>query len=142
MLLSLNPGGVFGHYFLGLVLLEQGNAPAALAEMELEPFDVFRLTGTAFVQHELGNAGASDAALKELIECCGGGDPPSAHYQIAAVYGDRGEIDLAFEWLEAAYDNRDGSLANVATSGSFSILHDDPRWDFFLEKMGFAALAK
>jgi tetratricopeptide (TPR) repeat protein len=72
MLLSLNPGGIFGHYFLGTVLLVQGNAPAALAEMEQETGDVFRLMGLAHVQHELGNAGASDAALEELIECCGG----------------------------------------------------------------------
>jgi tetratricopeptide (TPR) repeat protein len=136
MLLSLNPGGIFGHYFLGAVLLAQGDAPAALAEMEQETGDVFRLMGTAIVQHELGNAGASDAALKELIECCGGGEPPSADYQIAVVYAYRGEIDHAFEWLEVAYDNRDGSLAGMLTSKSITNLRDDPRWEPFLDKMG------
>jgi len=137
MLLSLNPGGFIGHFLLGIVLLEQGNAPAALAEMEQETLGAFRLQGTAIVQHELGNAGASDAALKELIECCGGGDPPSADYQIAQVYADRGESDLAFEWLEVAYDNRDGALAGMMNSKGFTNLHDDPRWEPFLDKMGF-----
>jgi len=133
----LNPGGFIGHFLLGIVLLEQGNAPAALAEMEQETLGAFRLQGTAIVQHELGNAGASDAALKELIECCGGGDPPSADYQIAQVYADRGESDLAFEWLEVAYDNRDGALAGMMNSKGFTNLHDDPRWEPFLDKMGF-----
>jgi TolB-like protein len=136
MLLSLNPKGAFAHFLLGLVLREQGNAPAALVEMEQETHGTFRLIGTAAVQHELGNAGASDAALQKLIECCGGGEPPSADYQIAQVYAIRGEIDHAFEWLEVAYDNRDGGLSGVATTRAFSILHDDPRWEPFLDKMG------
>jgi adenylate cyclase len=136
MLLSLNPGGVFGHYFLGFVLRAQGDAPAALVEIERETIDAFRLQGTAIVQHELGNAGASDAALKELIECCGGGEPPRGDYQIAVVYAYRGEIDHAFEWLEVAYDNRDGALVNLLISKALTNLHDDPRWDLFLEKMG------
>jgi TolB-like protein/Flp pilus assembly protein TadD len=137
MLLSLNPDGGIAHYFLGMVLLAQGDAPAALAEMEREPYDTFRLMGTAIIQHDLGNAGASDAALKELIECCASNyDPPGGDYQIAAVYARRGEIDHAFEWLDVAYDNRDGSLPDAATSKGFSILHDDPRWEPFLDKMG------
>ena len=132
MILSLSPGGIFGHYFLGLVLLAQGDAPAALVAMERETADMFRLQGTAIVQHELGNAGASDAALQELLECCAAG----ADYQIAAVYARRGEIDLAFDWLDKAYANRDGALAYMLTSKAFAILHDDPRWEAFLDKMG------
>jgi tetratricopeptide (TPR) repeat protein len=138
MVLSLSPSGFFGHYFLGIVLLMQGDAQAALAEMERETSDAFRPQGMAIVQHELGNAGASDAALQELLECCAAG----AAYQIAQVYAIRGEIDLAFDWLDRAYANRDGAMANMPTSTWFANLHDDPRWDLFLEKMGFAALAK
>jgi len=138
MILSLSPGGIFGHFLLGLVLLEQGDAPAALLEMEQESMDIFRLQGTAIVQHALGDAGASDAALKELIECCAAGGA----YQIAQVYADRGEIDLAFDWLDQAYANRDPALPNMLTSNWLANLHDDPRWEPFLEKMGFAALVK
>jgi hypothetical protein len=132
MLLSLSKSGVFGHYFLGFLQLWQGDAPAALAEMEQEPSEFLRLTGTAIVQHALGNAGASDAALRALIECCS----PGADYQIAQVYAYRGEIDLAFDWLDKAYASRDGSLADMLNSKAFAILHDDPRWEAFLDKMG------
>jgi TolB-like protein/Flp pilus assembly protein TadD len=137
MMLSLNPDGVFAHYLLAGVLRRQGQAQAALAEIEREPADTFRLMGMAIIQHHLGNAGASDAALKELIECCAAdGDPPGSEYQIAVVCAIRGEIDHAFEWLEVAYDNRDGSLPMVMTSEAFTSLHDDPRWEAFLDKMG------
>jgi len=130
--LSLSPGGFFGHYLLGSVLLAQGDAQAALVEMERETSDVFRLQGTAIVQHALGDAGASDAALEAFIECCAAG----ASVQVAQVYAIRGEIDLAFDWLEQAYSNRDGGLANMLTSNTLANLHDDPRWELFLDKMG------
>ncbi len=132
MILSLSPGGIFGHYLLGVVMLEQGDAPAALVEMEQETSNFFRLQGTAIVQHALGNVGASDAALKELIECCAA----DGAYQVAQVYAFRGEIDLAFDWLDEAYANRDSALPNMLTSNRLANLHDDPRWEPFLDKMG------
>jgi len=129
---SLNPSGNWGHYFLGLVLLAQGDAPAALAAIEQETSDGYRLTGTAIVQHVLGDAGASDVALQELIENWG---TPAA-YQVALVYAFRGEIDEAFGWLERAYDNRDGGITHLLLDPLLVNLHDDPRWEPLLNKMG------
>ena len=132
MAISLNPGGIFGHYFLGRVLLAQGDAPAALAVIEQETSDFFRLTGIAIVQHVLGDAEASDAALKELIECCAAGGA----YQVAQAYAFRGEIDHAFDWLEIAYNNRDAGMVFLLVDRLLANLHDDPRWEPFLDKMG------
>jgi adenylate cyclase len=129
---SLNPSGNWGHYFLGLVLLAQGDAPAALAAIEQETSDGYRLTGTAIVQHVLGDAGASDVALQELVEKYA----DVAAYQIAEVVAFRGEIDQGFKWLEQAYDNRDGGLASMLLDPLLANLHDDPRWESFLDKMG------
>ncbi len=111
--ISLNPSGVFGNSFLGLVLLQQGDAPAALAAIEQEPSDFFRLTGMAIVQHALGDAVASDAALQEMIETWGCAAVAPTRWP--AVYAFRGEIDHAFDWLELAYDNRDGGLPSCRT---------------------------
>ena len=132
MAISLNPGRIFGHYFLGRVLLAQGDAPAALAVIEQETSDFFRLTGIAIVQHVLGDAEASDAALKELIECCAAGGA----YQVAQAYAFRGEIDHAFDWLEIAYNNRDAGMVFLLVDRLLANLHDDPRWEPFLDKMG------
>jgi adenylate cyclase len=100
--------------------------------MEQETADYFRLLGTAIVQHALGDAVASDAALQELIECCAAGTA----YQIADAYAFRGEIDYAFDWLEQAYDRRDAGLTWTLLDPLLTNLHDDPRWEPFLDKMG------
>jgi tetratricopeptide (TPR) repeat protein len=130
--ISLNPGGNFGHYLLGNVLLRQGDAPSALAAIEQETSDGIRLTGIAIVQHALGDAEASDAALKELIEKYAA----FAAYQVAEAFAFRGEIDHAFDWLEQAYDNRDSGLLSVLHDPLLANLHDDPRWEPLLDKMG------
>ena len=128
----LNPSGRAHQYFLGLVLLAQGDAPAALVAIEKESDDAYRLTGTAIVQHVLGDARASDAALQELIEKW----VAAGAYQVAEVYAYCGEIDHAFDWLEQAYDNRDPGVAVMLLDPLLANLHDDPRWEPFLNKMG------
>ncbi len=100
--------------------------------MERETNEVYRLIGTAIAQHALGDAGASDAALKELIEKWAAG----AAYQVAQAYAFRGETDNAFDWLEQAYDNRDSGLTNMLVDPLVANLHDDPRWTALLDKMG------
>jgi len=129
--LSLNPGQGTAHYRLAFVLLAQGDAPGALVAIEQETIDWRRLHGMVFVQHALGNVEASDATLNEFIEKF----QPAADYQIAQIYAVRGEIDLAFEWLDKAYDNRDTGLPFML-GPLFDNLHDDPRWPAFLDKMG------
>jgi tetratricopeptide (TPR) repeat protein len=134
--LSLSPGWLGAHYRLGRVFLAQGDMPAALVEMEQEASDAYRLTGTAVVQHTLGDAGASDAALQELIEKYAAG----AAYQVAEVYAFRGEVDHAFDWLNQAYDNRDTGMPGMLLDSLLANLHDDPRWEPLLDKTGLPHL--
>jgi len=132
---SLNPprGPGGAQYFLGKVLLAQGDAPGALLAMEQEPGEGYRLTGLAIAQHVLGDHGASDAALHRLIEV----SPDGSGYQIAEIFAFRGDIDNAFEWLERSYDNRDSGMPLMLLDPLLVKLHDDPRWEPFLDKMGF-----
>ena len=118
--------------YLGLVLLAQGDAEAALVAAKLETRDYFRLTVTALVQHALGDAGASDVALHELTD----NYAAFAALQVALVYAFRGEINLAFDWLDKAYDNRDTGLPMMLLMPTLANLHGDPRWEPFLDKMG------
>jgi tetratricopeptide (TPR) repeat protein len=132
MALSLSPGVTIPQYVLGKVLLAQGDAPAALVAMEQETSDFLRLKGRAIVQHALGDARASDAALQEMIETWGALE--ATH--IAQVYSFRGEVDNAFDWLELALDTRDGGLIFLLLEPLLANLHDDPRWEPLLDKMG------
>ena len=62
----------------------------------------------------------------------------TAAYQIAEVYGYRNDKDRAFEWLERARRQRDAGLSALRPDTLLTNLHDDPRWNAFLRKMGLA----
>ena len=76
------------------------------------------------MHHALGNRVASDAALKKLRK----EDPVGIAYQFAEIHAYRGEIDLAFEWLERAEATNDSGLTDAITNPLMRSLHDDPRW--------------
>jgi TolB-like protein/Flp pilus assembly protein TadD len=130
--LSLNPEQWGAWIYSALVELAEGNAQAALVTLEKENIHAFRLYGTALIQHELGNAEASNRALQELIEIY----EDVAAYQVAGIYAFRGESDNAFEWMQKAYNLHAGGLINLLLHPTFVSLHDDPRWEPFLDKMG------
>ena len=132
MALSLMAGRSATQHYIGFVLLAQGDAPAALVATEQETIESFRLLGTAIVQHALGDAQASDAALQDLIDNWA----EEAAYQIANAYAARGEIDHAFAWLEQAYKNRDAGMPQLLLDPLLANLHDDPRWEPLLDRMG------
>ena len=49
-----------------------------------------------------------------------------------------GNVDLAFEWLERAYAQRNAGLCQVKLEPFLRNLHGDWRWQAFLKKMGLA----
>jgi serine/threonine protein kinase len=53
----------------------------------------------------------------------------------AKIYSALGENDLAFEWLERAYEEHDSSLVAILNDESFKSLDQDPRFDELLKKM-------
>ena len=48
-----------------------------------------------------------------------------------------GNRDAAFEGLERAWDQRDAGLVETHRDRYLVSLHEDPRWQSFLKKMGF-----
>ena len=112
--LELDPDGASWHYAIGRALLLQGKADAALQEMQQETEEIWRLSGLPLAFHALGRRGESDAALAALKSKYAG----EMAFQIAEVHAFRGEADLAFEWLERAYDQRDGGLRTSRATDS------------------------
>jgi hypothetical protein len=47
----------------------------------------------------------------------------------------RNEADKAFEWLERAYNQRDGGLAEIKGDPLLRNIEHDPRYRAFLQKM-------
>ena len=83
--------------------------------MQQETEEIWRLSGLPLAFHALGRRSESDAALAALKGKYAG----EAAYQIAEVHAFRGEADLAFEWLERAYDQRDGGLSRTSRATDF-----------------------
>lgn len=131
--LELSPHANLAACYVALSLLPQGRAEEALAMAEREPAGLWRLYALALVYPALGRRNEADAVLRELTEQ----HAAAAATQIAEVHAARGEIDAAFTWLDRAYAQRDGGLADLRMLPFFRPLHGDPRWGAFLEKMGF-----
>jgi TolB-like protein/DNA-binding winged helix-turn-helix (wHTH) protein/thioredoxin-like negative regulator of GroEL len=56
-------------------------------------------------------------------------------FQIAEVYGMRGDADSTFLWLDRAYAQRDQGLVDVKAQPFFNSVRGDPRYAAFLRKM-------
>ena len=57
-------------------------------------------------------------------------------FLFAKIHAALGENDLAFEWFERAYQERDSSLSHILTDESVDCIRDDPRFDELLKKVG------
>ncbi len=132
--LSLSPDYAGAQYGIGVALLLEGDPAGALAAMQEEASEVWRLLGLPMAWHALGKKSESDAALAELIRRTAKDGP----YNIAYVLAYRGEADRAFEWLDEAVAHHDPGLSEIALESLFANLHQDPRWLPFLRRIGKA----
>ena len=56
-------------------------------------------------------------------------------YLFAKIYASLGEIDLAFEWLEKAYEEHDVSLSFMLSDETLVMLHSDQRYNRMVKKI-------
>lgn len=120
-------------FYLGFLDLQAGDTERALLHFLRAP-DPYRLAGTAMLEHARGNPDASQAALDALRERYAVGFA----YQIAQVHAWRGEVDLAFAWLQRGYDSRDYGLTRLRDDPILAAVADDPRFALLVDKVGFA----
>jgi TolB-like protein/Tfp pilus assembly protein PilF len=132
--LRLSPGNGGTHRALGVALLLKGDAPGALAEIEQETSEHWKMIGLPLAYHALGRKADAHAALAVLIAKWEKGSPSN----IAYVYAYRGEADKAFEWLDKAIEYADPGISDIVYDNLFDKIHADPRWLPFLRKIGKA----
>ena len=129
--LAINPESNFALAGLYVLELLEGHAQEALG-VSRRAGDVWRQMGVAMAEHTLGHARESQQALDELIA-------KFAHdsaYQVAEVYGWRGEADKAFEWLERAFVQHDGGLSAIKADPVMKGLYTDARFAAMVKKLG------
>ena len=132
---ELQPSASSSHRWQVLVAVQRGDGKAALREAQLEPDDGFRPFELALAHYVQGDRKAADAALADLVANGRNG----LAYQIAQVYAVRGETDKAFEWLQIAFDNRDGGTLSLLIDPLLRDLRADPRYKSLLTKLGLPA---
>ena len=130
--IQLRPAAGYTHNGLGLVLLWKSDLNGALEEMKRETDEMWRLEGEALVYAAMHRRADSDAALSELTRKFQQESP----YVVATVYGYRGEVDPAFQWLERALEDRDATLTSIKSDPLFQKIKSDPRYTALLQKAG------
>jgi TolB-like protein/DNA-binding winged helix-turn-helix (wHTH) protein len=131
--LAIRPGDAYTTFALGTLQLIDGKAQEALTTFQSNSLELFRDAGVAMAEHTRGDTKASQEALDKLIAASAG----NAAYQIAEVYGWRGEKDKAFEWLERAYRQQDGGITSIKNDVRLASLRADPRYVAMLQKLNF-----
>jgi TPR repeat protein len=131
---ELNPAAPWSHAGLGVAFIVKGKFEEAAVAAQDDAAEWARLLVVAMARWSQKRIPEADAALARLTE----GFADTAAYQIAQVYAYRGDKDRAFEWLERARRQRDGSLGFMRCDPFLANLHEDQRWDVFLRKMGLA----
>lgn len=129
--LELNPDLPGRHSLLGQVYLQQGHLSEAMAEIEHEQDPFWRHMGMALALHAQGKKEDADRKFQEFVEDY----KDDSAFQIAQVHAVRGELDLAFEWLDRAYERRDSGLALIKGDPLLKNLEPDPRYAAFLAKL-------
>ena len=128
---QLNPDSDLTLASLSAVELADGRPRAALeVSARLSPF--WQTYIQAMALWNLGDRSAARRAMDTLQRDYS----KSAAFQIASVYAWWGDKDKAMEWLERAYENRDGGLSLLQRAQFFEHMRDDPRFISLLRKMG------
>jgi len=111
-----------GELYLFETMLVRGDLEAALAASDTD----FR---NAITQFLAGNTSKADEALAKFVE-------NSGPYWVALIYGYRGEVDKTFEWLDLMLEEDNYFPTWILTETAFRSIHDDPRWEVLLERLG------
>ncbi|HSG82918.1 MAG TPA: tetratricopeptide repeat protein [Gemmatimonadota bacterium] len=126
-----NPGAL---YSLGFASVLSGDNEAGIAALqrarEVRPDYPFNVTGLAWAYARAGRRAEALGALGQ-VEAQG-----QMLKEFAIVYGELGELDRAFEYLERASVEDPGSLTYINADPTTGALKRDPRFAQLLDRLG------
>jgi TolB-like protein/Tfp pilus assembly protein PilF len=131
--LGLSPESIMITLWLSLSELATGQRMAAVKTNSRQQHEPWRWTVLAATEYALGHAAESQRVMDEMIDKHGQRTP----FAIAIAFVWRDQIDKAFEWLDRAYQQRDGGLALLQAIFGLSEVRKDPRYKELLRKMNF-----
>jgi TolB-like protein len=129
--LEISPTYGGAHHDLAVILLMEGKAQDALAEIEKETPAGGRAAGLVLVYQALHRNKEADAELARLEA----EHAVDMAMWIAEAHAFRGQKDQAFTWLERAYAQKDIFLWSIKGDPLLKNIEADPRYKLFLRKM-------
>ena len=137
MALSPDDRGVIREWLPMILKLQDRYLEALEEQRDLYPPDSAYLRAIEQGFEEGGPRGADRAEADYLASR----SVPSP-VQVARTYAAAGEIDLAFEWLEKAYEQRRPQILHVPGYPHFDSLRSDPRYEDLLRRIGIPQEAR
>jgi len=129
--LKVNPQIEFAHLGIGRIRAMQGDNESALREIALEPNMIFQVYGEVIAHSAAGDEFAATAALEDFErqgkDCC--------HYWLGALHAYRGNADGAFDFLEAAWKNREVGLLDLKIDPLLAGIRGDARYVELLDRL-------
>jgi len=117
---------------ISLIRSVQGRGEEALRLAQTENVLAFQVHASAIAYLALGRDQAAKQAIETIIDTF----HKVMAYQIAGIFAFQGKPDEAFIWLETAFEQRDGGITHILGDPLLKSLHDDPRWEPYLLKLG------
>jgi adenylate cyclase len=129
---ALSPGYVGITTTRAVTMMLLGNLDAALAEAEMEVSPVYRLAGLASIRDAREEFPERDSLRVELEREWA----EAAPVLVAILYAWSGDADSAFAWLGGLSPFTARAPSNLAFFPLLEPIHDDPRWQGFLDQIG------
>ncbi len=131
-LLELNPEDWGSHTQLAIIMLQQDRLEEAWAELDFEVDPQQQEYGRILVLFEM----EKEPEAKQRLEAFVAENQSTSAFLVATIHARNGHADAAFEWLDLAYQQRDGWISGLLKDPLFASLHNDPRWVALVDRMG------
>jgi len=131
-ILELFPEAVSVKSWLAAALTVQGHPEEGLQYLDFDSENRWQQAMSTIVLHNLGRHEEERPIRQKIIDDKG----KTWAFGVALTYSWHGDTDKAFEWLDIAFEQKDAYLSQLIYNPWLAPLHDDPRWEKILDKIG------
>jgi serine/threonine protein kinase/Flp pilus assembly protein TadD len=135
---EMEPNFMIVHWGIGQLYERQGRYDRAVEEYErsvaLSNGNPAQVASLAHAYAMAGRRAQAEQLLANLLALSTSYVSP---FKIGLIYAGLGDVDRAFEWLERAYEIRDGWMTTLKVSAELVPLRTDPRYAQLVARVGF-----
>jgi len=137
-----NPTFGRAHISMGSAYWEEQKYPEAIqewktgAQLEGDKNDAEWAAATEAGYRSGGRAEALRKGIEVMLAQMKARSGYVAPYGLAQLYGDLGDKEHAFQWLDTAYQQHDRGLEAIRTDPTFDSVRSDPRYTELVRKIG------